>query len=1519
MKTIINKVLSVVIVLAIILSQMAFVSFATSEITPVSISAVAQNSLIENCDGYWSENYDSDTGIVTEYFYYDVWKLNSYFTVTMSDGSVIYGSSWEIQEKLNWNYDISVYAEQNYNNQLSVGSHIATAELYNCRSYEKIATCEFEFDIIENPIESLEVQPATIIEKTDGYWTERYNEETGEYEEYFHYYLDNFKYAVTLKDGTVIESDDYGYFQYNGQIHSLNSLTDQSKTPLTVSKHEIEVSVLGYETSTTIEIIENPIAKIETESTTITEYTKGSWSSIWNDYGFTEYFYYYNVDDIIKFKVILKDGTVLNPYKKGGNTYIELNGKEYDVSFSHDQYSKQWSVGAHSVDIWLLGVKGTSNIEIVSGSDCPYAYDEIDGGVVITGVNDINVKKVEIPEMIYGKPVIGIASLGVPYATEIIVPDSVKFLSKTWLYNCVRATSVTLGKSVKQLTVDMFSTTYSLKNINVSEENHNFKSIDGVAYSKDGSTLIAYPLGKSDTYNVPSGVRNIEIILSNNIYDELNINFTDDSDGFITLDGITYTSDMKTVVYCNPSKTGNYTMPNSVDEIYDRAFANSALESVKISKNVNEIVYGAFADCSSLQNVEIPDSVKSIGKQAFANCDALDEIALPDGITELGLMAFSDCDALKEITIPDSVINLGGSSFDYCDALKTVVLGNGIETIPGSFSSCESLENVTLPDTLKEIGSGAFSYCTNLKEIILPESLEIIGNVAFASSGLTSIEIPDGVAIIDGAFAECEYLKSVILPSDMKEIASNCFRGCYSLNSIIIPNSVEKIGHSAFEYCKNLANITIPNSVTKIEGYAFSNCRQLSEINGANNVENVGVEAFSNTAYISNNANYENGILYIGKVLYTSKNEISGDIEVKAGTKSITDYALKETNITSVVLPEGLEHIGRAAFENCSKLSSANFPEGLKVVDEGAFEGTAIESIKMPSTVTDLVYATFRDSKVSEIDMPDIPVSLGGCDFDNTPWYDAQTDGVMYVDDVVLYGYKGKMPENTTIKVKNGTLTMAGYAFDDETNLTGITFPDGFVEIGQGALASCTGLEEITLPDSVKRIRSTALANCTSLKTISLGSGLEVIEYFAFGNCSALTSINIPASVERIDTNAFDGCSLLKEINVDQDNKHYSSVDGILYNKEGTEVIYCPIGKSGTVTLGSGVERVADYAFKDAKVKKIIIENDELEIGEYAFATTNGKHRGQINAILLCAASGSTTETYAENIGQLFEVKINNPTEPDDPITPQDPCENGHTWSEWATEGNKMFRDCTVCGFEEYKIMVEGGEVEIESPKQPDSDFDVEHVEDENNDRYILAERAIGSEDKILKLFDITLKNNEVIHVQPNGTVKVKLPLDWEKNGNYKVYRVNDDGTLTDMNAYRQGSHMVFETDHFSLYVIVEETNYSFSIQTPSITKIRHKDGIKLHTKLEGAAPDGSYVKWTASNDNFKTEEINDGGSLKIISAKNGKTTFTAILYSADHKVLATDTIEMNSKAGFFDKIGSFFRSLFGGTKIHES
>lgn len=113
--------------------------------------------------------------------------------------------------------------------------------------------------------------------------------------------------------------------------------------------------------------------------------------------------------------------------------------------------------------------------------------------------------------------------------------------------------------------------------------------------------------------------------------------------------------------------------------------------------------------------------------------------------------------------------------------------------------------------------------------------------------------------------------------------------------------------------------------------------------------------------------------------------------------------------------------------------------------------------------------------------------------------------------------------------------------------------------------------------------------------------------------------------------------------------------------------------------------------------------------------------------------------------------------------------------------------------------------------------------------------------------------------------------------------------------------------------------NGTFRIETPSRTEIRHRDGIKLHAKMDGTAPSGCYIVWTADNDKFATTKLDNGKTLKIVSEKRGTTVFTATLYSNEGVVLDSDSIEMESKAGLFQRIGSFFRSIFNTTKLYEN
>lgn len=112
---------------------------------------------------------------------------------------------------------------------------------------------------------------------------------------------------------------------------------------------------------------------------------------------------------------------------------------------------------------------------------------------------------------------------------------------------------------------------------------------------------------------------------------------------------------------------------------------------------------------------------------------------------------------------------------------------------------------------------------------------------------------------------------------------------------------------------------------------------------------------------------------------------------------------------------------------------------------------------------------------------------------------------------------------------------------------------------------------------------------------------------------------------------------------------------------------------------------------------------------------------------------------------------------------------------------------------------------------------------------------------------------------------------------------------------------------------------FTFNIQEPSTKQIRCNDGIVLHANIEGTLPRGARIEWTSNNKNFNVDVSSDGKEITIISKNNGYTTFTATVYDADNKMITQDTIEMYSKAGLFDKIGGFFRSIFGSTKIYEN
>ena len=312
----------------------------------------------------------------------------------------------------------------------------------------------------------------------------------------------------------------------------------------------------------------------------------------------------------------------------------------------------------------------------------------------------------------------------------------------------------------------------------------------------------------------------------------------------------------------------------------------------------------AFYYCAGLTSVTIPNSVTSIGHSAFAGCSGLTSIEIPNSVTSIGEDAFSGCNSLPEyndIRYADTYLVkvIDKSKFSYTIREGTKWIGSS------AFTGCNELISFDIPNSVTSIGRYAFEDCRSLTSITIPNSVTSIGMYAFKNcTGLTSIEIPNSVTSIGkDAFNNCTGLTSVTIPNSVTIIEKEIFLDCSSLTSVTIPNSITSIGEAAFKNCESLASVTIPNKVTSIGNSAFSGCSNITTItwNATNCAD------FSD---ISNNPFYN---------IRTQITSFSFGVAVNYIPAYIC-YGM--TNLTSIVIPNGVTNIGSSAFSGCSGLTT---------------------------------------------------------------------------------------------------------------------------------------------------------------------------------------------------------------------------------------------------------------------------------------------------------------------------------------------------------------------------------------------------------------------------------------------------------------------------------------------------------------------------------------------------------------------------------------------------------------------
>lgn len=739
----------------------------------------------------------------------------------------------------------------------------------------------------------------------------------------------------------------------------------------------------------------------------------------------------------------------------------------------------------------------------------------------------------------------------------------------------------------------------------------------------------------------------------------------------------------------------------------------------------------------------------------------------------------------KNINIPSeingyTVVRIGNYAFCENNILERVVIPEGVLSIgEGAFFSCSNLIEVRLPDSLRSIELMAFENCIKLMQISIPDSVIHIGWEAFAyCKSLSELKLPKHLETIEqSVFLNCENLNEIQLPSELTVIESNAFSGCANLKNILLPNKVSTIENNAFSNCINLKNIEIPNSVTTIGASAFSGTA-IETLTIPSSVSNIGesVAAFSKlTSFIVdlNNKNYcadENGVLF---------------------------------NIDKTVLLE---------YPCENRKQTYSIPSTVRTISNNAFCGAFIEKLIIPSSVSTIIG---KLTSFSLIEMLEVDVL-------NENYSD--NNGVLFNKDgseLIEYPVAKK---DVSYVIPVGVEKICDSSFSENYYITKIFMPDTVTYIEKNAFSSCVSLENIKLSGNLEVISDSAFSYNYSMKDLTIPSSVCFIGNFCFNDLYSLEKIKIYSLDVELDY----GCSIGYHL---PDNRFELAV---LYKE-----LYFAIG-------ARDFEKMAEI---EQRIQDVSSSSDYSTAYSYpviCYADSTAQKYAQENNIELIYFCDNHTETIipemhstCKDFGLTQGVKCANC---DMELVPQELIlAKGHSLSNWITDIQFDFatRNCKNCDYTETAPIKNygDGDVEIEYPDQPEADFDIEEIGKEDG-RYVLVEEALKNHHhghwEIVKVFDITLKNKDGVHIQPDGTVKIKLPHDWKHN-DYKVYRVNDDGTITDMNAYRQGSHIVFETDHFSLYVIVDESAPVNEDTTENETPSGKKDVFGFLIKLINA------------------------------------------------------------------------------------
>ncbi len=677
--------------------------------------------------------------------------------------------------------------------------------------------------------------------------------------------------------------------------------------------------------------------------------------------------------------------------------------------------------------------------------------------------------------------------------------------------------------------------------------------------------------------------------------------------------------------------------------IQEEAFeGNTNLRTVSLSTNMKTVGAYAFRDCSYMYSVNLPDSVTSVGKGAFSGCEALPSISVSKNLTKLPEEMFKNCTALTSVKLNAGTTGIGISAFEGCTALTSIRIPDGMTYIGSSAFAKTSLTSATLSDNvqLTAKNTGIFANCPNLKKVrlsrsatVIPESMfyncpsltsidisstvTTIGGFAFAKTGLTSVALPNAT-LGESAFEGCTALRNLVIPAANTSVSTYLVAGCTSLKTVTIPSNVTSIGRNAFDGCSSLKTVFLPSGIRLIAADTFRNCTSLTGITIPANVTTIGAEAFLNcmglktvtvrttdTLMIRESA-FKNCAalntftmpekINVKESAFYGCESLPGTIELSNVQTKIEDYTFYNCKKLQRVYFDSVTDIGAYAFAGCESIDDIYLYNDERVISygEGAFMGSGLTWITLSDQEKISDKAFMNCAKLARVTTSGRNTAIGNSAFEDCT---ALTSIVLTpkVGNRAFYGC-------TAMKTLYGSsqmTTLGASAFEGCTALTTVSFASSLTLLPNRAFYGCKALTKIDLSHTaVKTIGNCAFFNCSAATAISLPDTLTTISYGAFYGCNKTTGVTIPKATTYVGSYAF-----ICPMWVASDNTKYSARDGILYNKDYTELLLYPRTKTYTSLLVStGVKTVGSYAFYGAtNLNTVYFPDSVTKIDTFAF------------------------------------------------------------------------------------------------------------------------------------------------------------------------------------------------------------------------------------------------------------------------------------------------------------------------------